>query len=336
MNIFLITSEKYDYLAAEIIDGLMQLREERRIGFAARHRYNYLQKTDRASWWSWRKIARQADLIIEFSGKSANHRGAQKIGRFDKTIFIDGRDAVDIQYPPAYYPLVFKRELFHPLPGVLPCPFAIERRWLQPLNDDPPLFLSALFDLSRPNRKHYLELTNGLKEQLGEDRIFVGLTLPTQADIDHAVHLHLGPRPRPGRTLRMAHNARYYKLLHQSAISLSLAGAGFDTARFWEILGAGALLLSPKVPILMPNPLQADVHYVAFESEQELVERVLFLVGHPEIIQRVRLAAREHVLKYHTTRARAIYILENACRVLGLPPVIGSPPVMNPATPAIL
>ncbi len=273
---------------------------------------------------AFRASPRQADLIIEFSGKRANHVCARKIDRFEKTVFIDGRDAAEMQYDPAGYPLAFKRELFQPLPGVLPCPFAIERRWMQPLAENPPLFLSALFDLDRPNRKRYLEITNGLKAQLGEDRIFVGLTLPTQADIDHAVRLHLGPKPRPGRTLRMAHNARYYELLHQSAISLSLAGAGFDTARFWEILGAGALLLSPKVPILMPDPLQPDEHYVAFESEDELVERLMFLKDHPEEIRRIRQAARAHVLQHHTTRARALYILENACRSLGLPPVIAA------------
>lgn len=45
----------------------------------------------------------------------------------------------------------------------------------------------------------------------------------------------------------------YVKIVQKSKISISFPGLGFDTFRYWEIPYYGSCLLSPKLPIKIPN-----------------------------------------------------------------------------------
>lgn len=46
---------------------------------------------------------------------------------------------------------------------------------------------------------------------------------------------------------------RYRQILLRSMMSVSVAGAGCDTARFWEILAAGAMLLTQDLDLVIPH-----------------------------------------------------------------------------------
>jgi hypothetical protein len=47
----------------------------------------------------------------------------------------------------------------------------------------------------------------------------------------------------------------YIKIINQSRIGISYFGNGYDTIRYWEIIGCKTALLSPKVPLDIPDDL---------------------------------------------------------------------------------
>ncbi len=85
---------------------------------------------------------------------------------------------------------------------------------------------------------------------------------------------------------------------------------GWDTGRYWEILGSGAGLLSPPPKIQIPNPLVAGEHYLSFDDFESLSSALEGARANPERIENLRRRARAHIMAHHTSAERARYLVE--------------------------
>jgi len=99
-------------------------------------------------------------------------------------------------------------------------------------------------------------------------------------------------------------------LLNRSKIAVSVRGRGWDTFRYWEIPYHGALLLSQRLPILIPDNFIDGASATFFDSPEEMVEKAQDLLTHPATLARIASAGRRLALEKHTAGARARYVLE--------------------------
>lgn len=106
-----------------------------------------------------------------------------------------------------------------------------------------------------------------------------------------------------------SNNKRYLNQINNSRASVSIPGGGFDTLRFWEILAQGSLLISKRVSLQMKNPLREGVHYLAFDTLDELNNIIEWIYKNPDKVDEIRKSGHEFALKNHTSKARAEYFL---------------------------
>jgi len=102
---------------------------------------------------------------------------------------------------------------------------------------------------------------------------------------------------------------KYMDILGKSKISISVRGAGFDTYRYWEIPYAGAMLLSEKPDIIIPNNFQPGVNAAFFKDLKELKRQLDFYVINDEALE-IAKRGRNFVLKSHTSVSRAKTIVK--------------------------
>jgi hypothetical protein len=63
----------------------------------------------------------------------------------------------------------------------------------------------------------------------------------------------------------------YIKIINQSKIGLSYFGNGYDTIRYWEIIGCKTALLTPKIPLDIPDNLTGE-EAIFFEDDMSDIE----------------------------------------------------------------
>ena len=106
-------------------------------------------------------------------------------------------------------------------------------------------------------------------------------------------------------------NDQYKILTASSKICVNAHGGGEDCMRFWEIVAAGAVCFTQKFNIIMPHPYTDGWNMIEFESADEFIDKSQQFLQYPEMLERIALAGYEHTKKYHTTKARAQYIIDN-------------------------
>jgi hypothetical protein len=111
-----------------------------------------------------------------------------------------------------------------------------------------------------------------------------------------------------GDTPRLPHS-KYMEIIAKSWMSISCRGIGFDTYRFWEILYAGAVLVSEEPKIVIPNNFTDGKNAIFFSSSKELCKKLDYYIGNHDVLKAIARNGREHLLKYHTPVARAKYII---------------------------
>ena len=108
----------------------------------------------------------------------------------------------------------------------------------------------------------------------------------------------------------------YYSQLQKCRVLLTVRGAGYDTFRFWENAACEAIHISQKMPLYIPNDFEHGVHLFRFTHLMELrkyIDQVLEnRIDSNSIVQ----GSRAHLLRYHTTQARALYLLD---KLKGIP-----------------
>jgi hypothetical protein len=104
---------------------------------------------------------------------------------------------------------------------------------------------------------------------------------------------------------------KYTRLLKEHAIGLSLFGFGEDTIRYYETPAQGTLLFSQKPTIKIENDFVDGETAVFFETPEEMMKKLDYCLSHPEYTDKIRLAGREHFLRYHTSTQRAEQLINH-------------------------
>ncbi len=101
----------------------------------------------------------------------------------------------------------------------------------------------------------------------------------------------------------------YMKRLQSARVGLNLYGYGFDTVRFWEIPAHGALLLSQRLPIRIPQPFKDGETALYFDDVDSLEQQLRFAFDNTEEAQTIARAGHQHFMNHHTASARAQQVL---------------------------
>ena len=129
------------------------------------------------------------------------------------------------------------------------------------------------------------------------------------------------PLPK-GRLGRMD----YYRALQQCRMVLSLAGAGYDTFRFWENTACNAVHLVKQMPLFIPRPFVHGRHLLSFGKTEELRRHVDRMLEDDQGGRQMIAEQRHHLYRHHLTQARAAYFLDRVQQALGRQRSIGAMP----------
>ncbi len=300
MKVLYINTPIYDFLTATLIEGLLELGHE----VMTSETSNYGQGASNRQILDY---AEKADLIIIGSGSRVRLWLMQDVVN-PNLIFVDGSDKGAFEVNPYLeFKAVFKRELgiHDALAGderIFPFPFAAEKRYF--INPAPhgsirdiKVFFAATLSTNpiRYGIHHRLLLLN-------DPAIFSGST---------------GERTYKGKNVgNYNDNPQFRELLFRSQIGINAAGAGWDCARYWEILAAGALLFTQKLDIVIPDPPKNGQHCIEFNSLDDFSEKLGEILTKPQIIAEIAQAGHEHVKRFHTSTARAAFFMTHALAAL--------------------
>jgi hypothetical protein len=288
MKIAFIIPPNYDYLCASIIEGLI----ENKVETYTNEDSNYGIKLSRNN---FIKYANLASYVFISSGKLCDYSVLKHITN-TKIIYIDGSDLPSIENIFfKNYLFIFKREFlkintYHNNQPIHPLPFAVENRYY------PKQFLKKDLNLS------FISSTNNFFRRTAF----------------YALKKHFNNNSFIGSTGEIAYNGIdkapinspiYYNLLNRSLISINIPGKGWDCSRYWEIIANKSCLLTYRLEIEIPNSFIENVHYFAFNSIDEMIEKSNYLINNPSIAIETAERAFIHLQQFHTTKARVKYLL---------------------------
>ena len=297
---------KPDYLANTVLDGLIELNIE----FRATENYPTPFSITTLPESEFISYAQSADLIILCWGKGAtNHSLAGKIDKWDKTIFVDGSEVgkdrrldkeiqqqlVDMTYEGTgaidsvmleKCKKYFRREKPY-IKGILPFPFGIERR--------------------------YRHCKPEIKKDLDIVCIFGQEDYPKMRKEVRLIIEQSGLRSVTKKTsgfnfddsTKTAGRNEFYDLLARAKVGVSVGGGGYDTARFWEILGNDCNLLTENIDIEIPGGLEYKRIY-QFKDINEFKEKINHSFPIPDTNE------YNDIIKKHSTKARVQYLLNQS------------------------
>ena len=260
MKIAVINSNSPDGLARTIFDGLLELqKQEKDLQFSLSAKFDYILplKENILPKDEFINFARQADVIFLIWGKGgADYNLAERIGKWEKTIFIDGSEvgkdrrydfsiqndilkgryvkngAID-QKMLKLCALYFRREKPY-IKGIIPLPFAIESVYLSQYdkNIKKNIDFHCVFGQNEYPimRKYVTEILEKYCQENGFS-CYISKTKTRE---------------------------EFYRQLAKSKVGISVGGGGFDSMRFWEILGNNCLLLTEKIDIYEPDSKRLD------------------------------------------------------------------------------
>jgi hypothetical protein len=191
--------------------------------------------------------------------------------------------------------------------GVRCEPIGLENRLVQSVN---PLPNNAVTCTLAPNIAPRKQIIAHLAAHPG---VKVGM-IESDVDGDHGIDLVETGAVSPARSTDFRHNAVYLSWLHRHRASVSFPGAGFDTARFWEILGSGSLLISKRISLNLPIPFEDGVHYVGFDSLSELDAAIAFAVSDSHEVDEIRGLGHRLAVESYSSAAMAERLVQNELR----------------------
>ncbi|MBM3349750.1 MAG: glycosyltransferase family 1 protein [Betaproteobacteria bacterium] len=291
MKIVCVQSPKHDFLTSTLIEGLLQLGHH----IIATEQSNHATRTPTRR---LRKCLEDADLIVVFSNDRVNYSILFDSENPNK-VFVDGSDSQYFAVPSFIrFKAVFKRELSRYWINqfdepIFPLPFAAEAQYFKNRSSKRDISVSyaaTMHTAFRQSVYHFLVQKN-------VPFSFVGTTIDSV---------------RKGRLSRSAIKTEdnYRDILSRSSISVNVAGGGYDCARYWEILAAGALLLTQELEIEVPAPFRDGRECVTFNSITDLSLKLDMLLSNPVKVSEMRNSGYQHLLRHHTTLARATYFLD--------------------------
>ncbi len=316
-----------DYLGNTILDGLFSLASEGLVEVRMTGNYPTPFPAEEAILKDEAFItyAKTADVIILIWGKrSTNFALAEKINAWKKTVFIDGSEfgknnrydfdvqrkvlegtykeigAID-QEMLKKCALYFRREKPYPK-GVIPLPFGIERRYVANYSSvvSKDIDFVCIF-----GQDEYPIMRRYAKEMLADFCAKNGFRFVT----DRTKGFNFDDKTK------IAGRQEFYELLNRAKVGISIGGGGFDTARFWEILGNNCLLLTEKIDIyeLASEALNYSRIWQfnnLFDFESQLNRLAAFL---RTTYQQASLTDEyERILREHSSKSRVLSLLAHA------------------------
>jgi len=311
IKILIIQSPHYDFSGATLIEGLHILQAKGEVEVFTAESSNYASGLDYSH-----QLANDADilqygretadLVVKTSNQAVRSDLVESIDRPEKTVFIDGEDTHPYIEDPKKYPLYFKREMRldvdHPK-NVKPFPFAIENRYIHNPNEweDRKFDVACMFgphDSTKPWRREIEDKLNDMDlENSVIGQLYGGV--PDRQDID------TGNRDHPD----------YYNVLALSKIAVDAHGAHeCNSARFWESLACGCLLVTRRNLIHMPHPFENGIHMFEFQDPLSLGYIIPNLLKDDTTMQKIANEALVHAMNFHTTEARVNQFLSECYR----------------------
>ena len=107
----------------------------------------------------------------------------------------------------------------------------------------------------------------------------------------------------------------FYKFLARAKVGVSVGGGGFDTFRFWEILGNNCLLMTEKIAIFEPGSLALDYRRIYQFDDLFDFQTQIDKIGHYLRTQYSQTDLKdeyETILVEHNSIARVNKIIEFA------------------------
>jgi len=103
---------------------------------------------------------------------------------------------------------------------------------------------------------------------------------------------------------------KYFEELAASKVCYNFRGGGWDTLRYWEIPAAGSLMISGKPGIVIPDDFEHGRHAIFCKDDlSDLEELTNYYLKHDKEREDIAAEGKKCLLKYHTARSRAEYIL---------------------------
>ena len=100
------------------------------------------------------------------------------------------------------------------------------------------------------------------------------------------------------------------EIYSRSKITVNIPIRGDLNFRFFEAISCGSLLVTERLNNGQEELCQEDVHYVAYDSENELLEKVDYYLKNEDERLRIAQAGKDKVLKNHTLEIRLQGLLE--------------------------
>jgi Glycosyl transferases group 1 len=293
MKIVYINARIYDFTTATLIEGLKGLGHAVLCCEAS----NYGVAVAPAV---LLEEAPSADLVVLGSNLGVNIDLFARL-RSERKVYVDGGDQQSVAVPQNIeVKAIFKRELNRAVPlepdsPIFALPFAAEDRYFAA---DKPRKDIALSFLANMNTN---PLRYSIHQRIGRLRHSAPILSGSTGESSYN-----GANGNPLST------PRYRDILLRSRIAINVPGAGYDCARYWEILAAGAMLMTWEPDIVIPEPFTDGLDCVTFCSVGEFDDKARYYLGHPDLVETIARRGSERLQAHHTSRARARYFLSTA------------------------
>lgn len=215
---------------------------------------------------------------------------------------------VDEQLLSKFRPIAyFKRELEQPREHVYPLPFAAFTDAYPEVDDTVKRYsIYAAFGNTWPSRMKLVRMlgeANYPNSYIATNSDFLDETLPNVKSLQSF--------------------DEYIRGIAQSKITFVMRGWGRDTVRAWEATAFNTCVFWCEPGILYPHPFEDRIHVVNYaEDLTGLRDLIEYYLTHDDEREAIAMRGKSHTLRYHTTKARAEYLLEVTEQCLSSKPVV--------------
>jgi hypothetical protein len=281
-------------------------------------------------------LSEDYEFVVVSSLNAQNNELLDLIGSRKKVpiYFLDGRDDPFLLKILERYKLYFKRELYRNNFAVIKKFGALKKlgfSYYDKLRSQAPVSLSyTIFNIFSPQlvKKKILPLNLSIndhtfKKHSGEkefDFCFISspntpYRIKTSKMLEklaskHNLKVFLNLTEfQNNKTPQVPWN-EYVDVTQNSKMAISLPGAGFDTFRYWEIPYYGTCLVSPYLPIEIPNNFE-DMNSAIFFSNFSQLEKKLLRTLKNDSWKEIAIEGHKKFKQYHSSEQRAKRFLES-------------------------
>lgn len=109
----------------------------------------------------------------------------------------------------------------------------------------------------------------------------------------------------------------YYIALQRCKVVLNFRGAGYDTFRYWENAACKSVHIAQRMPLFIPFDFIEGQSILRFSSVEELIMLIDFVLEGKIQDSNIIQESRNHLVNFHLTTKRAMYLLDRLQRVFG-------------------